>query len=198
MTHHAIGYAYPEGLGYLYPEGLGAVASSDWTHTARGSCEPTRPLALMHFRAVQSQANRVLKASGKPLLKVDGIIGKRTLAAVNSILGSFYESCDEVAGRADTIAGHIMDKANSIGAPMTVRPPTSTRTPVITTDPESGQEIVTYKEAGFGAMLRSPLGIAAMLIGGLLIWQATKKPRKKRRRKKAASRYKKRVITTWI
>lgn len=182
--------------GYYYPQGLGAISADAWKHTAKDSCEPSRPLALMHFRAVQAQANRVLKASGKSLLKVDGIIGKRTVVAVNSILGSFYKSCDEVAGRADTIARYIMDKADAGGAPTKVKPPASTMTPVITVDPASGQEIVTYKEAGLGALMKSPLGIVALLAAGVLIWHTTKTPKRKPRAKRR--RYKKRVTTTWL
>lgn len=186
------GKAAPMGLGSLgdygtpgYYGSLGQVPTLPWLVNEKGTCVPTNPQTLASFMNVQNQANRVLKASGKSLLKVDGLLGKKTVDAVNSILGSFYKDCNAVAQRADSIAASVRSKADAGGAPVSVKAPPSLQKPVVSTDPRTGQEIVTYKASIFPFDLGDPMTLAAVGIGGLLIWSAFKQKPKKRPKAKA-------------
>lgn len=80
--------------------------SNFFTLTARGSCKPSDKATLFVFKTIQMQANRFLDSAGETLLTCDGIIGSKTLAAVNSVgtkfpvsgvLGAPAASCQDIA-----------------------------------------------------------------------------------------------------
>jgi hypothetical protein len=173
-----------------YYGSLGLVPTLPWLTSAKGTCTPTNPVTLASFMNLQKQANRVLKTSGKSLLKVDGLLGTKSVAAVNSILGSFHRGCDAIAQRADSLASSIKRKADSAGAPTQVAAPKSTQKPVITTDPATGQQVVNYTRASILPFdLEDPKILAAIGIGGLLLWSAWKqKPKKKVAKRKKPTR----------
>ncbi len=215
MNYNTNGYAYPEGLGYLYPEGLGAIDASRFTLTPKGSVVavdhaakgPTRK----QFERLQNNLNRLAAQpkSGFGKIGSDGKIGKNTVAAVTAaedfvgmsvVRGFPTHTVTDVATDADTAADAFGQAADQMGAPPRVSAPLSPSRAgggdeVAVRDPATGK-LTVLKQAGFGALVTSPLGLAALAVGGLLIWQYTKKPKRKRRKKGA--RYKKRVITTWV
>lgn len=158
----------------------------------KGTCVPVSPAVLAAAIEMQKQANRVLKASGKSLLKVDGLVGKKTVNAVNSILGSSYD-CNRIISTAATIAAQIKAKADAGGAPSSVQAPPSLNKPVIETDPRTGQEVVTYKASLLPFDLSDPMTLAAVGIGGLLLWSAYKQAPKKKKAKKPRRRRKRRL-----
>ena len=217
MTHNTNSYAYPEGLGYLYPEGLGAISSSLWELTPKGSAvaadHAARGPTRRQFERLQNNLNRLAAQPNSGFGKIgnDGKIGKNTVAAVTAaegfvgmsvVRGFPTHTVSDVATDADTAADAFGQAADQMGAPAKVSAPLSPKRAgggdeIAIVSPETGR-LTTIKEAGFGALLTSPLGLAALAVGGVLLWQATKKPRKKRRRKRKAARYKRRIITTWI
>jgi hypothetical protein len=103
---------------------IGKITAGPYNYsmTSKGSCEPKDSSTLLAFTAVQQQANRFLDAADKKLLTCDGIIGAKTLAAVNSIramfpvtgvLGADASSCRVIANSASSYASAMDNIANS-------------------------------------------------------------------------------------
>jgi hypothetical protein len=202
----AIGDAY----GTLQsPFGLGALPVTGWCsdRNPQGKCKPLvnicKPMdlaTLAIIKTIQRQSNALLKASGNTLLDVDGRVGSLTTSAVNRILGTSFTHCDEVMQRGDEMASALTSKAASVG----VTPPPDPKSKTPPSKPGPGNTVVhppnsAIQQAGFTAMLTSPIGIAALVVGGLLIWKATQKPKKKKRatkRRRRTGRLPKRRVTT--
>ncbi len=206
-------------MGYFYPEGLGAISSGLWKLTSKGSAvaldHDARGPTRKQFERLQNNLNRLAAQpdSGFGKIGADGKIGKNTVAAVTAaedfvgmsvVRGFPTHSVSDVATDADTAADAFGQAADQMGAPPKVSAPTSPKRAgggdkIAIVSPATGK-LTTIKESGFGAMLTSPLGIAAVLIAGVLIWKGTKKPKRKRTKKpkRKRARYRKRIITTWL
>lgn len=193
------------------PFGLGATEPGDpsnWCsdQNPQGTCKPLvnicKPMnsaTLAGIKTLQRQTNALLSKIGKTLLDVDGRVGPKTMGAVNSILGTNFSHCDELMFRLNSLAGSMATRAASEG----VVPPRDPRPKSPPSQPGAGGTVIhppndQIKQAGFGAVLTSPIGLAALVVGGLLIWKATDKPKKKTKKKKPRrkGRQPKRRITT--
>jgi hypothetical protein len=190
-----------------YP--LGAIPEAEWCSPAnpQGDCKPyagiCKPMtfdSLALFKDLQNQINRIASIAGWSKIRIDGSVGPKTTAAAAKaiqFIGGFSPGagCDAVARSADKIAADLKRGADAKGAPAVVKgPPAPKRGP----SPAPGVPGPLPKEAGFTAMLTSPLGLVALAIGGLLIWQASKKKPKRKRARRRKATYKKKTITTWL
>lgn len=202
--------AYESAYGTLHSpmNGLGATAGGGWCsdkHPA-GNCKPLRNICkpidadtLESVKKAQRFANAILLATKKSLIDVDGRIGPKSVSAINSILGMSMTHCDQAMGRLGEIVPALFAIVAQGG--LTVPPDVSKTPPSV---PGPGGSVVNppnsaIQQAGIGAVFSSPMGIAALVVGGLLIWKSTQKPTKKRKKRAKARRKRrlaKRRITT--
>lgn len=152
---------------------LGSIDAGTWTKTAKGSCKPVESFTLEAFTKLQQQCNRVLVALKRPVIEADGVLGAKTVAAVNAVLGLHFTTCDQIAAQADSLATQLAMRANAAGVPATPpKPKPSSNTPVVQ---PGGQ--VTYNESMFASLLpvdldfSDPLVLGALGLGGLLLWK---------------------------
>ena len=185
---------------------LGALPETTWCSdkNPQGRCTPLvnicKPMdipTLNIIKEAQRQANAILKHDGKTLLDVDGRIGPLSIRAFNKILDTSYSHCDQAMANLDGIAAQLGSIAKGLGA----APPPDPRPKSPPSQPGPANTVLhppddQIRQAGFGAMLKSPLGIAAFVVGGLLIWKSTKKPKRKKKKARRRGRMPRRRVTT--
>jgi hypothetical protein len=198
---------------YFQPLGLDKTSwCSD--RNPQGNCKPLKDICKPMdypdaelFKKLQRELNRALymvrqagKTSQKPLW-VDARPGPLTIKACNTVLGTSFTHCDEFCAKAESLLTSLSTWNAASGAPATVaggKPPAGggAGSGVDLGPMDPGKDV---HQAGFTAMLKSPLGIGALIIGGLLLWKATEKPKRKKKTKKRRARRKakRRVIHTW-
>jgi hypothetical protein len=166
-----------------------------------GVCLPMDASTLSVYKNLQRQANRLLIKAGKPLLSVDGRIGPTTVAGVATAMqwGGASDAalaaglswanvkgkpCDLVATYASQIAAKLAEIANATNSPTPPDPiaskpsqPSSNGTVVHPPPSVIQQSAMTGGLFGYlPAVVRTPLGIAGLVVGGLLIRKAMKSP----------------------
>lgn len=125
-----------------------------------GVCKPMDHAALALFKRLQEQLNRALYVLGKSTIAVDGRIGSGTLKAVNTVLGTSYTSCDQIAATVEVVIGTIESRAATLQAPITVPSP---KPPAPSIPMPDGSVQNPTAAAGFIGFIKSPLGIAVGL-----------------------------------
>lgn len=184
------------GLGETFYE-LEALGDSfgglTWSHTARGSCSPSNTATLNAFKRYQHAANRVASKIGVGQIAEDGVLGDRTVDQARKIGWSKHANASAIPGIARSGLGAVVDcdglariseamtsvletVANQLGASSGTRPPSNGA--VVTQAPDG--TIVVKERSGFMQALTSPIGLAAIGVGGLLLLQGGKKRRKRR------------------
>lgn len=169
-----------------YFSGMGELPTAQWCsdknptckRPLRKICKPMTPDALSLSKTLQRQLNRQLAATTGKLLDVDGRPGPNTLSAVNTILGTNYDHCDQIMADLDTIVNRV--SSITLVFPPVADPPKPKSPPSVVT-PEG--QVAHPKTAGIGGGL---LGAAALLVGGYLVYQAVDKGPKKKRAKSSA------------
>lgn len=171
-----------------YGMGLGALGQKTWCSDRNpqpgckalgGICKPMDHATLAVYKNLQYQANRLASLTKLGTIDQDGRIGPKTVALVAKILGRTpWAHCDELAIRADEVASQLQIMADDRKAPVAVFTPG--KSPPSMPLPDGGVLNPEVKQAGFGALLTSPIGLAAMGVGALLLLQ----DKKKRGRKK--------------
>ena len=174
---------------------LGDVERTDWCSTSNpqgnckpyaGICKPMNSRTLAFAKDLQRQLNRILKAQKKPLLYVDGSIGPKVVAAVNTAIPYPAPNCDAVAQIVDELASTAAAVADNMGAGAVPDPKGSmARSPVI--DPSTGVPKYPPRQAGLTAIfdfVQSPLGLAVVGGGVLFFLMTQDKKKKKPTRKK--------------
>lgn len=159
-----------------------------------GVCLPMTSMALEAFKNLQRQANRMAAKEGRALIDVDGRIGPNTVQAVTAALKysdttwATIAGCDLVAAHAAEIAADIKARADQTNTPMVADPATSKPSTVgaggTVVHPDK-QTIITSADAGglfnwIPAEVKTPLGLAALAVGGFAIYKAVKAPGGKR------------------
>jgi hypothetical protein len=174
-----------------YYGSLGVIDPKDWTHARDGSCMGLNPTTVAIFKSVQAQANRVLKARGQKTLAVDGFLGAKTTVAVAQAIGgagAAFNTCDELARQADTVADQLRAIADAAGAPPKVSSPAPRRRTSIKTDPTTGQTTATEQTttAGMLPFEVTPVTLGIVGLGAVLIFmgKATKRRRAARRQRR--------------
>lgn len=168
-------------------DALGYVSPSSWGHTSKGACKPNDAATLEAFRNLQRQANRVNKAlGGAGPVAADGVIGRKTVEAVKAAgraasarlsvttRGAILAvtSCDSLARIADVLGEELRSIADAAGAPKSVASPAPNYTATVSPDGS-----VSVQEAGLFGL--SPLSLAALGVGALLLWQQYSKPKRR-------------------
>jgi len=179
---------------------MGELALTDWCSStnAQGNCKaingicmPMNSRSLQVFKDLQRVANRILYASQKSLIDVDGRIGPQTLAAVNfamkRVSGPYddFGSCDGLSLVADDVEMMLAGGAASIGAPETIPDPSSSKPSVLKSD---GSVDNSMAKAGFVELLSSPIGLALIGAGVFLALRQKKGAKKKPATRRAPAR----------
>jgi hypothetical protein len=158
-----------------------------------GVCRPQTHEALKIYKGIQQQVNRILDASGKDLLFVDGRIGTKTIAAVNFALGTNHSNCAGIAENAGPILNQLANTANNKQLPVVADPKSVARdtfNPPSKFDAETGTVVhPSLATAGFAGV---PLWLIALAAGGgyyYFYMQNGKKKRKPKKRKSLAGRF---------
>jgi hypothetical protein len=148
--------------------------------TARGSCKPTDSATYELFSNIQRQANRFLSRANKPLLAIDGILGSKSVAAINEAMGDQY-TCKTIADRGEQVLFLLRKGADALGLLMVADPDdiitkVTNPKPVIQKDgavvyPEGG-----LLQAGLGGV---PYWVLALVGGGAYVLWRKKAKRKK-------------------
>lgn len=173
--------------GYL---SVGEVSQQDYCSTLNdncsgpiaGVCTPNTPTANDAFKYLQNQLNRVSKVKGYSLIDVDGRIGGQTVARLKLVLGiSFTDDCNYVAQRAQAFSAQVYSLAQSLGAPATVAPPSSSKPSINLAD---GTVDNTAARPSFVSDLaKNPIALAALAFGAVLIFAPKKRGKGKRKKK---------------
>jgi hypothetical protein len=155
-----------------------------------GVAIPWNETTLTFFNSIQRAINALLAKRGKPLIGVDGRIGPSTVKAMEVLSQPSWDNVipdinvETVARGAGPVVDMLQNMMHKEGAayvpdPKTSSPPTvavggKVRNPS-TADMESAAG-----QGGALAMLKSPLGIAAIAIGGMVLLSSGKPSKKKR------------------
>lgn len=169
--------------GELGPTDFCSTMNDQCKSPISGVCLPMNAEAVATFKSLQGQLNRVAAVKGWPLVNVDGRIGEKTVSLLERVLGITAQDCNFVAMGAMGFAAQVAIKANSAGAPTTVKPPASSK-PSVTLADGTVYHPPGAREAWFTAMLKSPVGLAALVVGGLVLVQMQSKGRGKKSKKK--------------
>jgi hypothetical protein len=184
---------------------LGDVPMSSIKISPRGTASGGNAATTELFRELQRQINRlahVTKGFGK--LKVDGLIGKNTVAAAvaaeNAAGQSVFQThtVEAVARRADVATDAFRQAANQIGAPAKVAGSTSSShagggSGAVRQDPTREGGLTTAPNSTFDSLLsqlQSPLGLAAVGVGAFGLFfmldkgRGRKKTKRRRRRRR--------------
>jgi hypothetical protein len=184
------------------PTGLGDLPTSAWSSKQiSGVCIPLDASTLAIFKDLQRQTNRVLSRAGKALIGVDGRIGPGTKAGIStalswlatqSLVGKALAlvfppsmiktvACDWVAQHADQIAAKMREAADNLAAPVVADPASSKPSqPTSSGGVANPPPDVIASSASTSIMswvppiVGTPIGIAALVVGGLLIHKAYK------------------------
>ncbi len=182
-------------------QAIGALPGSTWCSNTNPQedcraltniCKPMDEATLEVYKGLQRQLNRLLKKSGSRLLMVDGRIGPKTLAAINTQTGRSYSHCDEAAANADAILLTAKGLADSTGAAIVADPP---RSKAIASKVDPATDAIIHPDVYGAGFLGLPWwAVIAVAAGGYLIYTTTgpakKKRAAKRRRKPAVKRRK--------
>lgn len=187
---------------------LGALPETTWCsdQNPQGTCKPLTNICipmdaatLEIYKGLQRQANRILAATGKKLLKVDGRIGPLTMSAVGSIVGRKYQHCDYLAASADDILTYLTNEANKSNMPVVADPAgAKPSVPMPDGTVKHPPGIQTAGLAGLPWWL-----LLAMGVGGYVVFKslekkpAKKKPAKKRRTTRRR-KPRRRIVQTWF
>jgi hypothetical protein len=161
-------------------------------------CKPMDATTLAIFKGIQREANKILAKLKKGVLDVDGRIGRLTRTAINQILGSNFQHCDEVAGRSQQILASLATKAASMGAAPVPDPKGGSKPSVVVKTPEGGTTVFHPPEqAGFVGFVKSPIGMASVAgaVVLFLVMSDKKKPKKKARKPRRKRRLPKKRVT---
>lgn len=138
-----------------------------------GVCRPQTLEALERYKSIQRETNRVLDTQGKKLLFVDGRIGSSTRNAVNTVLGSNFSDCSEIANKANTVLNQLATLARQL--PVVADPDDIVRkvlSPPSSFDVETGQVVnPSVATASLGGI---PLWALALVgVGGIYYFKKT-------------------------
>jgi hypothetical protein len=172
---------------------MGNLADSDWT-TSNGVAKPDTVKALEIFKQLQRNCNRLLGRDNQPLIAVDGRIGGQTARALTRYWNDKWPidraelaDVDAIAATADVIVGILYMQAITTGAPGVPDPNSGSPVSVA-----SGSQVVNPSDAAIAAgpngrggssftqIISSPLGMAAAVVGVLLVARSMGKGKKKR------------------
>lgn len=181
-----------------------------------GVCLPMTSSILEVFKNLQRQANRIAAKEGRSLIGVDGRIGPATVnqvalalryatsdaAAAQGLSWTAIQGkpCDLIAAHADELAARIKTFADASSSPMVADPSTSQPSQPATNGTvvhPPADVIAKSADTGFGQLfawipveVKTPLGIAALALGGYAIWKASggKKGGGRRGRRRPARR----------
>jgi hypothetical protein len=194
--------ANPEGVGD-FMEDLGAVSEGIWYCSpaqVQGGCTPIAGVSipwnvttLTFFNAIQRAINALLAKRGKPLIGVDGRIGPATVRAMETLSQPSWDNVipeinnETIARGAGPVVDMLQNMMHAEGAtyvpdPRTSSPPTVAIKGAVV-NPSTSAMAAAAGGGGALAMLKSPLGLAAIAVGGLLVYSSSK-PRKKKRGKR--------------
>jgi hypothetical protein len=166
-------------------------------------CKPMDVPAAELFKDYQRELNRALfvkRKAGESVPKalwVDARPGPETVKATNAFFGTSFSHCDALCTVIDNLIGQLQTFNAAAGAPAVVA---EGGPPVI----DSGKGIdlgplepkAKLSTAGLAGALTSPLGLAALGIGAILLWKSqTPKAKKKRKARRKAKR---RVTYSWF
>jgi hypothetical protein len=149
-----------------------------------GICKPKDAAALNWFNNLQDQTNRILGYFNVPLIGRDGEIGPNTLDGVRraSVLispagfGRDLSTCSVVADQADAIARIFGSFADSVNAPYQVVLPSGGPTgPATPAPPPPAPEAPSFMST-----LMSPVALAAIGMGAILLFTSGGKRRSRR------------------
>lgn len=150
-----------------------------------GVCMPMDAATLSTFTGIQRSINALLAARSEPLIGVDGRIGPETLAALMTLSSDPGQitGCDVVAANADAMLAELQQEMATAGArlvpdPGTSSPPTTIVSGKVVNPPAAAiQAALPFNLTGF---LTSPIGIATVVVGGLIVHRMMKQKRGRR------------------
>lgn len=139
-----------------------------WTATPKGNCGGSGA-KYRNEKAVKLQ-NALNRAGAQ--VAVDGIVGPKTTAAVNAVLGLQLSKYD-VADKAVALSVKILEKALATGAkavpPAPVTSPEPTPAPAPAPAPPAVKRARQFPTAGVMALMG--LNLVAAGVGGYLTWR---------------------------
>jgi len=175
--------------------GVDTYAASHWTIVASSGgpvCKPNDAEALSLFKEVQRLVNRLRAKKGQKLLAVDGRIGPATVSAIRDLQAPgavLVFTCNQITGRIYTVIDELAGKVVELNAPPVADPktpsppsmPGPSGTVVNPTDAQIAAAAAAAAGAGGGFLdtLKSPLGITALVVGGLLVWKLSGKGKRR-------------------
>lgn len=189
----------PKAVGMFVPmlEGMGAVPLSSIRFTPKGTAVATNSATEGLFRELQRQLNRIAHVTdnmGK--LKVDGMIGKNTVAAVVAAENAAGQSVvmthtpEGVARSADSAVDAFRHAADQLGAPAKVAGSTSSKhagggDEAVRVDPTREGSLTVAPDASIQDFIGSPIGLVAIGVGAFgLFWFLDKGGKKKGKRRR--------------
>lgn len=169
----------------------GAVDPARWERTKRGSCSPVDTATLAVFKNLQRQQNRVASLLGISRIGEDGVIGSKTVdqaKAIGAKAGdmlpfhvrsalSLVTTCDSLARVADSVADALDSAADANGAPAVVSTPKPRAK--VTVNPDGTLDV--QEPSQLTELVTSPLGLAAIGVGALLMLGGKKRRKRKRK-----------------
>ena len=151
--------------------------AASYSLTPRGSCKPVEGIAgtitLIAFKAVQAQANRFLAKAGKTLLVCDGIIGVKTLAALNYI-GVPAASCQQVA-EDPNILQRLESMASERNLPVVSCPPEGLIKRITDPGPVVKDGEVVHPSGMSASIMGVPYWLLVLAAGGVYLKMKKKK-----------------------
>lgn len=157
-----------------------------------GLCLPMDASTLSIYKDIQRNINRLASVQGNALIDVDGRLGPATVKALNMATGIDVARCDDIARNATNILITLNTQANQAGAPVVADPtpkfpPSMPSGGGVSHPPADVLQDSKRDQEGILGMLKTPLGMAAMVVGGILLWKMTAvhaNPARRRRRRR--------------
>jgi lysozyme family protein len=192
--------ANPEGVDG-FEEDLGADSEGIWYCSPaqpQGGCTvipgvaiPWNVTTLTFFNSIQRAINALLAKRGKPPIGVDGRIGPSTVRAMETLSQPSWDNVitqvnvETVARGAGPVVDMLQNMMHEEGATYVPDPKTNSAPSIAVNGKVKNPSTDDMKDgAGQGgplAMLKSPLGLAAIAIGGMLIYTSGKPGKSKKR-----------------
>jgi lysozyme family protein len=152
-----------------------------------GVSKPMDQITLTTYQQIQRATNALRAKRGLPLIDVDGRLGPQTLSAIGTVYtsGQIPLDLETAAANAMALAAQLMtqvlvERANYVPDPSPSSPPTVLVAGAVQNPPDD------QVAAAAGGFFSTPLGLAALAVGGVVVWSLWKKTPKQLRGAKRA------------